>query len=57
MPPDISRAAVVLVDAARLFKAMLGPIATVEPQDPGPGILDHGSRALDTGAFTVGMVD
>ena len=38
-------------------QVLLGPFATVEPQDHGPGAPIVGPRALDHGAFTVGMVD
>ena len=33
---------------------LLSPIYPVEPQDPGPGILDHGSRASYIGPLVLG---
>ena len=38
-------------------QVLLGPFATVEPQDHGPGTPYHRPRVSDHGAFTVGMVD
>ena len=33
---------------------LLGPFATVEPQDHGPGTPDHGPRASDHGPLVLG---